>query len=354
MDTSLIGGDGLYAFYSLAIDGAGNNESAPAGNDTWTTVDNEAPLLEITEPAGAAILSTTDVQVSWTVEDTAGIESFKWSLDGGIGIGTGGSITSITIQDVADGNHWIEVNATDKAGHSTVVESIFTVDTVSPVVSIASPLNNSALRSVSIQLEWVASDNGSGLKTVEVSMDGISWVSVDVDIAQHTFYGPSGIADGTYELSVRATDMGGLVTIASVVTTLDDTNPTVTVTYPRQSDELTTADVTVGWVTVDTGSGIQSVKVSIDGGAFETVSSGTSWTWEKLENGPHEVTIKVTDRAGNSAEASVVFTVSAEGGISAVVIAGIAVILVVAVVAGVLLMRKKKGPAPSTKAPEKK
>ncbi len=42
-DSSITGGDGIYQFYTIAIDIYGNEESVPAGNDTWTVVDTIPP-----------------------------------------------------------------------------------------------------------------------------------------------------------------------------------------------------------------------------------------------------------------------------------------------------------------------
>ena len=353
LNTSMIDGDGMYEYYSLAIDGAGNNETAPSGNDTGTIVDNAAPILTMAGPTAGQTVGTADVLVNWTGSDSAsGIASFMTRVDGGSWVDRGTSL-SATLTSLADGNHTVEVNATDRAGHSKLASVTFRVDTVMPVVLIMAPINNSALASASITLHWSASDVGSGIMTLQVSSDGSAWESVDVNSTEYVFYGPSGFPEGDYTLYVRAADHGGLTTTATVRTVLDRTDPTVTITSPRSDQKVKHSNVTVGWAMLDTGSGVSQVRISIDGGAFMSLGSATSYDIATLADGKHNVTVRVTDRAGNYAEATVEFTISTGGGISSIMMGAIALVIIVAIVAGVLLMKRKKGPVPEKKEPGK-
>ncbi|UCG69972.1 MAG: Ig-like domain-containing protein, partial [Thermoplasmata archaeon] len=54
-NTSEIGGDGIYQFYSRAFDFSGNYEDAHLGNDTWTIVDTAKPMIIETVPIDGAI-----------------------------------------------------------------------------------------------------------------------------------------------------------------------------------------------------------------------------------------------------------------------------------------------------------
>jgi len=353
LNTSTIDGDGTYEFYSLAIDGAGNNESAPSGNDTWTIVDNAAPILTIAGPTAGQTVGTADVLVNWTGSDSSsGIASFMTRVDGGSWVDRGTSL-SATLTSLTDGNHTVEINATDRAGHSNLASVTFMVDTVMPVVLITAPMNNSALASASITLQWSASDVGSGIKTLQVSSDGAIWESVAVSSTEYVFYGPSGISEGEHTLYVRAADHGGLTTTATVEMVLDRTDPTVTITSPRPDQKVKDSNVTIGWAMLDTGSGISQVRISIDGGAFMSLGSVTSYDIATLADGTHNVTVRVTDNAGNYAEATVEFSISTGGGISSIMIGAIALVIIVAIVAGVLLMKRKKGPVPEKKEPGK-
>jgi hypothetical protein len=153
VNTSAIGGDGVYSFYSLATDGSGNNESAPATGDASTIVDNAPPTLNINWPTDGGVAKSGDVTVGWTCTDAAsGTNSYLARIDGGSWVNCGLSPSAL-FTGLADGDHTAEVNATDNAGHSTTVSSTFMVDSVEPVVQITSPMNGSALAGYSLTLE---------------------------------------------------------------------------------------------------------------------------------------------------------------------------------------------------------
>ena len=351
INTSTMDGDGLYAFYSLAIDGSGNNESTPAaGNDTWTTVDNAPPVLSIIWPTMDGVAGSSDVTVNWTCDDDAsGVASYLARNDGGSWFDCGLAF-STTFTGLADGNHTVDVNATDNAGHSMIVSVSFNVDTVAPAVHITNPINGSGLSSYSITLEWSASDSGSGLAALRVSNDGTLWEILGISTTSHIFYGPSGIPEGSYTLFVEATDFGGLKTTDNVTVILDRTSPTLTITAPFQGEEVAESKVSVTWSTLDSGSGITNMRVSVDGGAFVSVGLATSYEALDLEDGDHEITVRVTDAAGNVIEKSVNFTVSTGGGTSTLMLAAIALIVIAVIVIAVLLMKRGKRPA----SPDKK
>jgi hypothetical protein len=242
--------------------------------------------------------------------------------------------------------------ALDAAGHSATATVSFTVDSVRPTVQITSPMNNSALSSYSITLRWTASDVGSGIKTLEVSMNGTVWESVVPATTQFNFSAPLGIPEGSYSLQVRATDYGGLVGLATVITVVDHTKPLVSITSPSDEDTVHDSDIMVSWTMTDASSGVDDVSISIDGGAFASVGATTSREIRNLEDGDHTITVRVTDRAGNSEEVSVDFVVSSGGGAGTLVLGiGSAIVIVVAIV-GLYLFMKRRGSAQQKKEPK--
>jgi hypothetical protein len=223
------------------------------------------------------------------------------------------------------------------------------VDNAAPAVHISDPINGTALSSYSITLEWSASDSGSGLATLRVSSDGLIWESLETGLTTYNFYGPTGMPEGSYTLYVEATDGGGLKTTDSVTVILDRTTPTLTITAPSQDQKITESEVSVTWSTLDSGSGITNARVSVDGAAFVSVGLGTSYEALGLADGDHDITVRVTDAAGNVAEKSVNFTVSTGGGISTLMLAALALIVIAVIVVAALLIKRGKKPA----APDK-
>src|SRR5205085_1199735 len=68
-------GDGSYAFYTVAVDKAGNREDAPAGADATTRLDTSVPSSSASAPAYGTSASIT---VSYTASDLgSGLEKVE-------------------------------------------------------------------------------------------------------------------------------------------------------------------------------------------------------------------------------------------------------------------------------------
>ena len=343
-NSSSVAGDGLYEFYSRAVDIAGNNESAPATNDTWTIVDTVPPAVYITAPLMNQTVGSTTVQVNWSGSDAAsGIGDYQVRIDGGQWVDNG--LTAQTsFASVTDGNHTVDVMASDRAGHSSLANVSFMVDSIAPTVSIISPTDGEAISQKAITIRWTASDVGSGIMLLEVSKDGLNWVPVDVDSTDYVFSTVGTIPEGHYTVSVRATDFGGLTATDSARVVVDRTPPSVSIISPSEGQVIKKSSVTIQWTMTDMGSGVAYVQVSVDHGTFNSVSTNESWPLTDLSNGGHNVTVRVTDNAGNHKDVNVSFTVSAEAGISALLVGGVAIVAVAAVLAAVLLLRRRRPP----------
>jgi hypothetical protein len=83
----------------------------------------------------------------------------------------------------------------------------------------------------------------------------------------------------------------------------------VSITSPTNGSSLGASSVTVAWTASDgTGSGIDTIEVKLDAGAWTTVT-GSSHEFTALAEGTHMVSVRVTDNAGNAATATVTFMV---------------------------------------------
>ncbi len=86
----------------------------------------------------------------------------------------------------------------------------------------------------------------------------------------------------------------------------DKTPPVVSITSPQAKDYLHTATFNVAWNASDSGSGVASQCGTLDN---VPVTNGQTIDLFFLSLGPHTVTVRATDVAGNSATASVTFNV---------------------------------------------
>ncbi len=86
-DSSTSGGDGTYQFYSRAYDIPNNYEDAPIGNDTWTIVDTQKPVIIETIPADGTknVKLTSNITIIFSeTMDTKSVEDAFGFSDGEI------------------------------------------------------------------------------------------------------------------------------------------------------------------------------------------------------------------------------------------------------------------------------
>ncbi|MBM0236215.1 chitobiase/beta-hexosaminidase C-terminal domain-containing protein, partial [Micromonospora sp. ATA32] len=182
-------------------------------------------------------------------------------------------------------------------------------DTTPPTVtaSVAGERNGDGAYVGAATVTLSASDNGSGVGRIEYSLDGGTY---------GTYSGPVTVNQpGSHTVSYRATDVAGNTSAAQSVSFTvvqppapDTTPPTVTASLSGQGDG---AGAYVGTATVtlsasDTGSGVDRVEYSLNGGPYAVYSAPVTVN----QPGSHTVSYRATDVAGNtSAAQSVSFTV---------------------------------------------
>ena len=351
-DTAALDGDGLYEFYAQAVDLAGNNETAPAGNETWTIVDTVLPASRvITLPKYTLVENFTITETAYDAKGIANITLY-YRIAGGAFAPLWVNSTAVyrgTINSAqlgGDGSYDFYTVAVDVAGNVEPVPSVpdttTFVDTQAPNVTIVAPTPNKVIRQTSITINWTGYDTGSGVKGYMIKVDGGAWT----DIGMNLSYDYTNLAFGAHTVSVNVSDMAGHWVIATVNFLADTRPPELIITTPTADEVIDHENVTVTWITTDLESGVARVQVSLDHGALYDVAIGNSTELTYLKNGVHEVTVRATDGIGNYRDVTVSFTVQLEkeqaGGISALTIGAIAIVIVVAIVVALMILRRKK------------
>ena len=177
------GGDGQYAFYTIAYDLAGNIEAAPAGGDTTTLVDTTPPESSASSPAySTSTTFTVTYSASDPGSDPSGVEDVElWVKTPGAaaftkvatdtGAGLDGNFSFI---GTVDGSYEVYTRAHDVAGNYEAApasaDDSTLVDTRLPTSSATSPAYST---STTITVNYTASDplkdgSASGLAKVEL------------------------------------------------------------------------------------------------------------------------------------------------------------------------------------------
>lgn len=318
------------------------------------TLDLQSPTLVITAPTEGQLSANPTIAVAWTGSDAgSGIAKYEVQLDAS-GWVDKALATAHDFTSVPDGSHTISVRATDNGGLTTTKTVNVIVDTTSPVSSLGAlptytatatfELNATATDANGIELvQFYYRFNGSGSFSY-LGNDASSPYTFQVDTSSLN-------GNGKYEFYSLAVDNAGNNESApagnDTWTLVDTAPPTLTITFPQTNQEIKKSNLTVHWVVKDDISGVAQVSISVDGGAFHALGVVDLYQIEKLDDGKHNITIRVTDKAGNTMESTVEFTISTEAGTSTVLIGAIAVVvIVIVIVAALMLMRRKKTPPP--------
>jgi plastocyanin len=305
---------GQYVVLSRATDGAGN-----VGNNSVSFTIVEQPSDTTPPTVTAEVSGDQDADgnyvdlASVTISATdaeSGVASVEYKLDDGAWT----PYTAVVSVNTA-GMHMLSYRATDQIGnvstegmvHFTVVKEDTTAPTVTgQVVGQQDPAGN-YIGSAMVVLN--ASDDGSGVASVEYKLDSGAWTAYTEAVQVS--------APGAHTVLYRAADVSGNVspegtlTFTVVAGSVDDTPPSVSaaVSGTQNSSWQYIDAATVTLSALDTGSGVASIEYTLDGGSWTMYTAPISVD----AAGSHTVGYRATDVAGNvSAELSSSFTIVEE------------------------------------------
>ncbi len=190
------------------------------------------------------------------------------------------------------------------------LQPIYIIDDIPPEISIERPVGGSYVRGL-VPISVSASD-ASGIEVVEIYVNG-TLLSADEEAPYGLEWDTSTWPDGPTNITALARDRAGNEAEETVWVIVDNTPPVVRITSPENGETSSADTVEVAWEVSDE-QGIAKVELSVDGGPWQDVTGTTSYPLSGLGEGPHEVVLRATDLAGNTAEASVAFTVKPVAG----------------------------------------
>ena len=227
------------------------------------------------------------------------------NLDGQIGIGNG-----FTINTLSSGIHTVHLSAVDSADTMGVASVTITVGNTAPTATITVPSGD-----VSIFEGESITFNGTGTDTEDGALDGdaLEWLSskdglVGIGVAPTVTY----LSSGDHTITLVATDSDGATGTASVVVSVDNTDPTATIVNPASGTSYAS-----GRLIVFTGTGIDDEDGNLYGSSLVWTSNldgfigtGRSFSLSTLSVGTHLITLTVTDKTGAAAIATITLTIT--------------------------------------------
>ncbi len=310
--------DGSHTLQLRASDIVGNQDATPAAY-TWL-VDGTDPTGSVTSPVDGDDIAGTVSLTSSSADAGSGVATVTFqSSPAGTNTWTNQAASWNTTVEL-DGDYDLRVVTTDNAGNAFTSATItVTVDNTVPTlsVSVANPVN--AATADPTPLTATATDAGSGIDGVSFEQCTVpnddscavdTWTSLGIDSTPPYAVSWAIPADGTRLLRVRATDNAGRQTTQLVLTTVDRTRPTGSVTVPAAGANLRGSAVALTAVASDTAPGTVNTvtfqRSPAGAGTWTDISTdssppyGATLDTTGLTDGLYDLRVFTTDAAGNA------------------------------------------------------
>ncbi|WP_420934303.1 beta strand repeat-containing protein [Alteromonas sp. A081] len=281
--------EGSYPTSVTATDAAGNTVT----NTGTVVIDTTAPTVAIND------LTTNDTtpELTGTVNDPNAIVVV--TIDGNDYTATNNGDGTWTLADdvvatLAEGSYPTSVTATDAAGNTVTNTGTVVIDTTAPTVAI----NDLTTNDTTPELTGTVNDPNA---VVVVTIDGNDYTATNNGDGTWTLADDvvATLAEGSYSVSVTATDAAGNTVTNTGTVVIDTTAPTVAI------NDLTTNDTTPELTgTVNDPNAV--VVVTIDGNDYTATNNGDgTWTLADdvvatLAEGSYPTSVTATDAAGNT------------------------------------------------------
>lgn len=257
------------------------------------------PAVTITDAPPAATRNTT---ASFTFGADRPGSTFECRLDGPSGAGTWAGCTApASYPSLPDGAYTFNVRATDPAGNAgPAVTAAVQIDTTLPVITFDH--TPPALSNYTGNYFTFHASKPSSFECSLVPDSG-----VDTFSACGSPYNYSNLGDGSYRLTVRATDTLGNVNTANTTFAVDLTPPQVTLNVPAGLTRTTAPSFT--FTANEPATFECSLVLQSDADSFAPCTSPAGYSG--LANGSsYRFSVRATDRVGQRATSYVTWTVN--------------------------------------------
>ncbi|MFB6200089.1 MAG: S8 family serine peptidase [Candidatus Nanohaloarchaea archaeon] len=279
-----------------------NNSEAVNSTSLSFTVDTEAPSLNVTSPANNSIINNR-FSLNATVSDSGtGVKYRNYTFNLGTLSGSFND-TVDPLEKNLNGEYTIIFEAEDGAGHVNSSKIYVDFNTASPNLTVHEPAPNS-FHSGQMEINYTTSDADNLSKTNLTLENGTTEIlfnktfsSGPESFQKNLTVDTTGYNDGEYNLSFKSQDNDGNWTNKTLSVTFDNTKPTIYSFTPGNGANLSgTENLNISV----TETNLESKNYIISNGTEQASGSlNDTYNFSRLNDGEYNITVNVTDKAGN-------------------------------------------------------
>ncbi len=315
-------GDGTWTVNVSGKDAAGNTVN---GSQT-IGVDTAAPTIAVDTVAQDNIINAAEHHQPLTLSGKTTAEAGQIvtvTVNGKNHTATVGSdgtwsvtLPASEVQSLANGEHTLTVNVSDKAGNGSSTQAHFTVDTVAPVVTINTVAGDDILNTSEQGQAQIISGQATGAAAgdvVTVTVGGQSFTGVVQANGSWSVGVPASVigalGEGNHSISVSVTDAAGNTGNATHGITLSGNPPEFTLNAISQ-DNVLNAQEAMQPLSLSGTSNLPDgsvVNVTLNNVSYQATVNNGIWSVQvpvsdvlNLANTLYTVSVSGTDAAGNS------------------------------------------------------
>ncbi|EME0307968.1 Ig-like domain-containing protein [Enterobacter hormaechei] len=318
-------GDGTWTVNVSGKDAAGNTVS---GSQT-IGVDTASPVISVDTIAQDNIINAAEHNQPLTLTGKTDAEAGQIvtvTLNGKNHTATVGSdgswfvtLPASEVQTLANGEHTLTVNVSDKAGNGSSITADFTVDTAAPVVTINTVAGDDILNTSEQGQAQIISGQANGAAegdVVTVTVGGKTFTGVVQADGTWSVGVPASVigalGEGSHSISVAVTDAAGNTGSATHGITMSGNPPEFTLD-PISQDNVLNAQEAMQPLSLSGTSNLpngSAVTVTLNNVNYQTTVENGRWSVQvpvsdvlDLANTLYTVSVSGTDSVGNSGSA---------------------------------------------------
>ncbi len=260
-------------------------------------IDVTKPNITLQSPLNKTY-NISSININYTISDNLGIDScrLEWYNQTSNLSNTSLSCLNRTLEILSNGLHRIKIHVNDSVNNVNSTEINFTIDTILPIINMASP-RNASYASNNLSLNFTSSEQDQCWFILNANRTNLT------SCQNTTFVAP--IGDSNFTLYIN--DSAGNINSSFVLIFVDQTNPTLNLSSPTATTYTSTSVA----LTYNAGDNHQIDK------CWYKLNSGSNTTLTNCNNvtltgssGSNLLIVAVNDTAGNYNETNITFTIS--------------------------------------------